>query len=140
MFAAFAPPVPALIAEMPADDVWFSPIEEVPPTFAKGRVVLVGDAAHASSPNMAEGASLALEDALVLAELLATGGGDVAGDVTAALSAYRARREPRVSYVQAITHRRDRLRYQPPLLREVTMRLIGHRVFRRHYGPLLAPP
>jgi hypothetical protein len=45
-----------------------------------------------------------------------------------------------VSYVQATTHRRDRLRYQPPLLREVTMRLIGHRVFRRHYGPLLAPP
>ena len=36
----------------------------------RGRVVLVGDAAHATSPNMAEGAAMALEDALVLAECL----------------------------------------------------------------------
>jgi 2-polyprenyl-6-methoxyphenol hydroxylase-like FAD-dependent oxidoreductase len=135
MFADFTPPVPALIAEMSPADVWFSPIEEVAPTFTKGRVVLVGDAAHASSPNMAEGASLAIEDALVLAESLATG-----GDLGAALDAYRRRREPRVAHVQATTHRRDRLRYQPPLLREVTMRLIGHRIFRHHYAPLLAPP
>ena len=37
-----------------------------------GRVVLLGDAAHATSPNMAEGASMALEDALVLAQMLAS--------------------------------------------------------------------
>ncbi|HJQ75761.1 MAG TPA: FAD-dependent monooxygenase [Acidimicrobiia bacterium] len=38
--------------------------------WAAGRVVLVGDAAHASSPNMAQGAAMALEDALVLADEL----------------------------------------------------------------------
>jgi FAD-dependent urate hydroxylase len=136
MFADFVDPIPRLIAEMPAAaDVWFSPIEEVPPTWSRGRVVLVGDAAHASSPNMAEGASLAIEDALVLADTLTTAAG-----VPAALDAFRARREPRVRHVQQTTHRRDRLRYQPPLLRKITMRLVGNRVFHRHYAPLLTPP
>jgi len=36
----------------------------------RGRVLLIGDAAHATSPNMAQGAAMALEDALVLAEYL----------------------------------------------------------------------
>ena len=136
LLGPFTDPVPALLAEMPpASEVWFSPIEEVPPTWSKGRVQLVGDAAHASSPNMAEGASLALEDALVLAELLSTADG-----VEAALSAFRARRSPRVAWVQETTHRRDRLRYFPPLVRHVTMRVAGHRIFRSHYRPLLSPP
>ena len=102
---------------------------------SKGRVVLVGDASHASSPNMAEGASMAMEDALVLAECLATN-----GDVPAALEAYRARRAARVGHVQATTHRRDRLRYLHPLARRAIMRVAGHRVFRAHYRQLLAPP
>jgi 2-polyprenyl-6-methoxyphenol hydroxylase-like FAD-dependent oxidoreductase len=128
MFAGFVDPVPALLAEMPpASDVWFSPIEEVPPTWSTGRVVLVGDAAHASSPNMAEGASLALEDALVLAELLAT----AEGGIEAALTAFAARRTPRVAWVHETTHRRDRLRYLSPVLRRVTMRVAGARTFGR---------
>ena len=40
------------------------------PSWCDGRVVLIGDAAHATSPNMAQGASMALEDALVLARML----------------------------------------------------------------------
>lgn len=36
-------------------------------TFSKGRVVLLGDAAHATTPNMGQGASLAIEDAICLA-------------------------------------------------------------------------
>jgi 2-polyprenyl-6-methoxyphenol hydroxylase-like FAD-dependent oxidoreductase len=136
MLGAFHEPVRGLLAEMPSSsDVWFSPIEEVPPTWSKGRVVLVGDAAHASSPNMAEGASLALEDALVLAEELSTGAG-----VDAAVSAFRARRVARVTWVQQTTHRRDRLRYLPPAVRRVTMRVAGQRIFRAHYRPLLSPP
>jgi FAD-dependent urate hydroxylase len=37
------------------------------PTWHRGPVVLLGDAAHATSPNAGQGASLAMEDALVLA-------------------------------------------------------------------------
>jgi 2-polyprenyl-6-methoxyphenol hydroxylase-like FAD-dependent oxidoreductase len=39
--------------------------------FAKGRVCLAGDAAHASTPNQGGGAGFGIEDALVLAEVLA---------------------------------------------------------------------
>ena len=67
LFVDFADPVPRLLQH--AGDAYFAPIEEVvPPAWTARRVVLVGDAAHASSPNMAQGAAMALEDALVLAD------------------------------------------------------------------------
>ena len=44
----------------------------VPPPWHRGRVVLIGDAAHTTTPQLAMGAAIALEDALVLAETLAT--------------------------------------------------------------------
>lgn len=137
LFAGFAAPVPTLLEQgLRTAELFFAPVEEVNPlTWSKGRVVLVGDASHASSPNMAEGASLAMEDALVLAESLAT-----AADVPAALESYRSRRVDRVGHVQATTHRRDRLRYLHPLVRRAIMGAAGHRVFRAHYHPLVAPP
>ena len=41
-----------------------------PPMYAKGRVAIVGDAAHACTPNLGAGAGISIEDATVLAELL----------------------------------------------------------------------
>lgn len=48
------------------------PIYDLPslPTWHEGHVCLLGDAAHATSPHVGQGASLALEDALVLAQCL----------------------------------------------------------------------
>ena len=43
----------------------------LPAPWNRGRVVLIGDAAHACPPTIAQGAAQALEDAVVLAELLA---------------------------------------------------------------------
>jgi 2-polyprenyl-6-methoxyphenol hydroxylase-like FAD-dependent oxidoreductase len=43
----------------------------VPAPWHRGRVVLIGDAAHATTPHLASGASIAIEDAIVLARLLA---------------------------------------------------------------------
>ncbi|MER5987729.1 FAD-dependent monooxygenase [Streptomyces sp. NPDC001787] len=60
-----------------------------------GRVVLAGDAAHASTPHLAQGAAMAVEDAQVLAESL-----DAEDDVAAALTAWEARRRPRAMWVQ----------------------------------------
>ena len=63
-----------------------------------GRVVLAGDAAHASTPHIAQGAAMAVEDALVLARSL-----EAEADVTAALDAWEARRRPRAMWVQAMS-------------------------------------
>ncbi len=64
------------------------------PTWWRGRLVLVGDAAHAPSPSSGQGASMALEDAVVLADALAT-----APDVAAGLAAYERRRRGRVERI-----------------------------------------
>ncbi|MEU7090500.1 FAD-dependent monooxygenase [Kitasatospora aureofaciens] len=63
-----------------------------------GRVVLAGDAAHASTPHLAQGAAMAVEDALVLAESLEAG-----SDVPAALAVWEERRRPRAMWVQAMS-------------------------------------
>ncbi|MFF2330658.1 MULTISPECIES: FAD-dependent monooxygenase [unclassified Streptomyces] len=63
-----------------------------------GRVALAGDAAHACTPHIAQGAAMAVEDALVLAESL-----DAETDVAAALKTWEARRRPRAMWVQAMS-------------------------------------
>jgi 2-polyprenyl-6-methoxyphenol hydroxylase-like FAD-dependent oxidoreductase len=134
IFVDFADPVPRLLQH--ADAAYFAPIEEVvPPAWTARRVVLVGDAAHASSPNMAQGAAMALEDALVLADALAT-----SQDIEEALTEYRRRRTARVAWVQEQTHRRDRTRSLPPTIRDLTLRLAGERIYHSNYRPLLDPP
>lgn len=59
-----------------------------------GRVVIIGDAAHATTPHLASGAGLAVEDALVVAEEL-----ERHDDVEAALAAFTERRFDRCSNV-----------------------------------------
>ncbi|MEV7393054.1 MULTISPECIES: FAD-dependent oxidoreductase [unclassified Streptomyces] len=65
----------------------------------RGRVVLVGDAAHACPPTFAQGAAMSLEDVQILAELL-TGQDDWdAESLDRVLTGYHARRLPRVTMV-----------------------------------------
>ena len=64
----------------------------VAPIWGQGRLAVLGDAAHPTLPFMAQGASLALEDAWVLADALAG-----ATDIAAGLAAYQARRAPRAT-------------------------------------------
>jgi FAD-dependent urate hydroxylase len=136
-FAGFAAPVPELLDQLPPPDrIHVAPIEQVAAErWGRGAVVLVGDAAHGMSPNMAQGAALAFEDALVLAERLAQ-----AGSVAEALAGFVARRHPRAAWVRAQTHRRDRTRRLPPLVRDPLLRAFGERIFRSNYRPLLDPP
>src|SRR5262245_59797125 len=61
----------------------------------RGRVVLVGDAAHASSPMMGQGGCMAMEDACTLTDELRA-----ATNVESALTSHVSRRKPRVKWVQ----------------------------------------
>jgi FAD-dependent urate hydroxylase len=128
----FADPAPALLAG--AGEIHVAAIEEVAlDTWVRDRVVLIGDAAHATSPNMAQGAAMAIEDALVLAAALR----EIAS-VPDALAAFESARRPRTDWVREQTHRRDRTRTLPPAVRNGVLRLAGRRIFRANYRPLLA--
>ncbi|MCA6115476.1 FAD-dependent monooxygenase [Bradyrhizobium sp. WSM 1738] len=136
-FAAFASPIPEVLARLePADPIHFSAIEEVAdPCYGQGRVVLIGDAAHAMSPNMACGAAMAFEDALVLAEIVSR-----ASAASEVVPEFVRRRSARVGWVQQQTDRRDHLRSLPPTIRDVFVRLLSGRLYRANYRPLLALP
>ena len=105
-FADFGGPTPRAI-ELLRDDpnLHFGPAEEIErDEWRSGRVLLIGDAAHACSPTMAQGGSLAIEDAIVLAEILAS---RVSADE--ALDAFVARRQPRAQWVRERTHHQIQL-------------------------------
>ncbi|HWM04092.1 MAG TPA: NAD(P)/FAD-dependent oxidoreductase [Actinophytocola sp.] len=93
-----------------------------------GRLVLLGDAAHAMAPTLGQGANSALVDAAVLtAELAAS------GTVSDALQSYTRRRRPRVTMVQDRADRLARMsRMTSPALR--ALRDTGMRVLSRVPG------
>jgi 2-polyprenyl-6-methoxyphenol hydroxylase-like FAD-dependent oxidoreductase len=97
IFAHFEGVVPEMLSRITdSDQLIHNDLEEVRlPSWTRGRVGLLGDAAHAMTPNMGQGAAMAIEDAYVLAELLEAGGA-----VSDILTAYEARRRPRVTWVQ----------------------------------------
>jgi FAD-dependent urate hydroxylase len=137
LFAEFAEPAATLLDALDAAaDIHVSTIEEVAlDRWAHEGVVLIGDAAHATSPNMAQGAAMALEDALVLTDCLHR-----TPAIPDALAAFHARRRRRTDWVRAQTHRRDHTRYLPPTIRDNVLRLLGRRIFHANYRPLLDEP
>ena len=83
-----------------------------PPTrFARGRVALIGDAAHALAPTVGRGATLALEDAAALASSLAGGGARSSASVAERLREYEAERLPPARELHAEARRRVSLYY-----------------------------
>ncbi|MEU7023848.1 FAD-dependent monooxygenase [Streptomyces sp. NPDC046203] len=99
--SVFSGPVAEALASLTGpSDVVYSRISQVTveEPWHVGRVVLAGDAAHASAPQLAQGAAMAVEDAVVLAESL-----DAHEDVAAALKAWEERRRPRAMWVQALS-------------------------------------
>jgi hypothetical protein len=79
-----------------ASNVAYTPLDTVmvPYPWYRGRVMIMGDAAHAMTPYLGSGAAMAIEDGLVFAKLLQTG--DPLGDVQ---TRFMARRYPRVKTV-----------------------------------------
>ena len=101
-----------------------------------GRVVLVGDAAHASSPMMGEGGCMAMEDACTLAEELCA-----ATTVESALASYASRRKPRVECVQHQSMAlAESLTTGPAAVRNTALRERGNEIMQGRFGPLVAAP
>jgi 2-polyprenyl-6-methoxyphenol hydroxylase-like FAD-dependent oxidoreductase len=96
-FADWAPWVRALVDATPAERLMRHDVYHLPgglPAYTSGRVVFVGDAAHAMLPTAGQGAATALEDGVCVGRMIAA---PVAagGDMAAALSAFDRARRPR---------------------------------------------
>lgn len=93
-----APQIREMAASITDDDgVVYKPLEwhfmEGP--WHRGRVVLIGDAVHGTTPHLGQGAGMAIEDSVVLAEELAKN----PNDTEAAFEAFRARRYERCRFI-----------------------------------------
>jgi 2-polyprenyl-6-methoxyphenol hydroxylase-like FAD-dependent oxidoreductase len=95
-YGGWFPPIPALIASTDPDAIEPTFTYDRPPrrTWGRGRVTLLGDAAHPMKPNIGQGAAQALEDAVVLGSCMAA-----RTDPEEALRAYERRRVRRANAV-----------------------------------------
>jgi len=99
-FAEFQGPVRQFLDEVSSEtEVLYTVVEEVaaPLPWNHERVLLIGDAAHASTPFMGQGGAMAVEDAVVLGRMLAE---DDAADVPELLQRFGQRRYPMCKFVQ----------------------------------------
>jgi len=133
-FGGWHHPIPALLDAADPGAVLHHDLYELPPltTYTSGRVVLVGDAAHAMTPNLGQGACQALEDAVVLGNVMASGDG---------LAAYDRQRRPRT---QMIARRSRQIgvagQWASPAavkLRDTALRLMPSSSFARSVAPIL---
>ena len=105
-FADFGGAVPAVLAELRSpDELIHNDLADLDePVWHRGRVVLVGDAAHAVTPNMGQGAAMALESSVLLAEALSA-----SEPLAERLANWHARRHDRVRFVRKQSRRIGRV-------------------------------
>jgi len=104
-FQPFARPVLEMMENTPADCFIYSPISDLAPLprWHSGRIALLGDAAHATTPNMGQGACQAIEDAYALASCLA------ALPAEEAFAEYQSRRKPMADRIVRQSRRLGRM-------------------------------
>jgi 2-polyprenyl-6-methoxyphenol hydroxylase-like FAD-dependent oxidoreductase len=99
LFGTWHEPIPELLAITRSQDVLRHDVAELTaplPSFHRGRVALLGDAAHPMTPNLGQGACQALEDAVVISRLAAGTEPDAVAEM---LARYTATRLPRTTDV-----------------------------------------
>jgi 2-polyprenyl-6-methoxyphenol hydroxylase-like FAD-dependent oxidoreductase len=138
-FAGWHAPIGEVLAATPPETVFRTDIHDLArpaPTFRRGRTVLLGDAAHAMTPDLGQGGGQAMEDAATLVRLLE------AGPVEQALDAYDRLRRARTGPIAARARRMGRLMQSRSPLRDPLLRLVPPGVAARQLAALQAwqPP
>jgi len=139
-FGGWHDPIPALLRAASPDAVLHDDLYELPPlrTYTAGHVVLIGDAAHAMTPNLGQGACQALEDAVVLGQVM---DGRAGADIRAGLGAYDRVRRPRTQMIALRSHRIGRAaQWASPVavgLRNTALRALPRSSFVRSLAPVL---
>jgi 2-polyprenyl-6-methoxyphenol hydroxylase-like FAD-dependent oxidoreductase len=106
-FGGWHEPIEALIEATDAGSIWRHDLFDREPLAAPwgvGRVTLLGDAAHPTTPNLGQGACQAIEDAVVLGDALHAG-----DDAVAALRSFERRRAPRTAWITRTSWRIGRV-------------------------------
>lgn len=96
IFGSYASPIPEILLATPPDALLWNDIADIPTPqrWVYNNVVFIGDAAHATTPNLGQGACQAIEDAVILANELAKG-----PHHQQALTRFERRRVPRVTRI-----------------------------------------
>lgn len=136
-FGHFTGGLERLLAALPDRPPLHHDLEELErPVWGRDRVWLLGDAAHAMTPNLGQGAAMAIEDALALEQALRSGW-------DGALARYVRTRHARVRKVQLASRRLGQVaHWQNPLarrLRDVLMRALPAGLGRAQYRGLISP-
>ena len=121
--AAFAPTLRTLVDRAADWRKWSLYRLAHLPRWTAGRAALLGDAAHPVLPFLAQGAVLALEDAITLADAVA----DRKGDIEYALAGYEKARRARAAQVAAASERNGRIYHMSGLnafARDTTMKVL----------------
>lgn len=111
-FSGWGPTVTRLLSLLNDEvHIWaiFDMKDHPAPTYAKGKVCIIGDAAHATSPHHGSGAGFAIEDSAVLAELLANPAAKTPSGLRAAFQAYDQCRLERSQWLVASSRRTGEL-------------------------------
>jgi 2-polyprenyl-6-methoxyphenol hydroxylase-like FAD-dependent oxidoreductase len=138
IFDGYHAPIPAVLDATRDEDLLWNDICDLAPLprFAYGPIALLGDAAHATTPNLGQGAGQAIEDAVVLAAELARH-----ADGEAAFRAYERRRLRRTHSIVAASRQLGRIaQLRHPwltVLRDGLFRLIPESVNERRMDVLL---
>ncbi|HET9915048.1 MAG TPA: FAD-dependent monooxygenase [Anaerolineales bacterium] len=96
LFRDWHDPIHSLLDSTPAGAILQNDIHDIPPfaSWSQGRVTLLGDSAHATTPNMGQGACMAIESAYVLGRSLKE-----AADYRSALRRYEGERHARTAWI-----------------------------------------
>jgi salicylate hydroxylase len=128
-FAGWDPRIESLLSQVQATFRWALYDREPLPTWTRGRLTLLGDAAHPMLPHLGQGANQSIEDGMALATILSRASGEA---IPAALFAYERLRRERVARIQRGA-RENGLRYDSanPDLGVRDAQIAAHAEFRK---------
>jgi 2-polyprenyl-6-methoxyphenol hydroxylase-like FAD-dependent oxidoreductase len=142
-FRGWHDPIEALVAATPDAAILRNDMYDRRPLrqWGRGRVTLLGDAAHPMTPNLGQGGCQAMEDAVVLASAIGAASGG--GAIEAALRAYEQKRIARTSMLVTMSRRVGAVGQLENAalvaMRNAVVRTVGGRMQARQIAGLITP-
>jgi len=138
-FQSYHDPIPAILVQTKDSDLIWGDIMDIKPLkrLAYHNILLIGDAGHATTPNMGQGACQALEDVAVLLDELG-----LENDVKKAFSSFEKRRLSRTAYITDTSKRIGEIaQWDNSMLihmRNILMKIMPARLAQRNLDKLLS--